>query len=1157
MSKKRSGLVCIALLAALLVLWVAKRQSTDSSGMGPSDPGIHAPGLQRGEPSEVATATLKAEAPMDSTGLASESRIPVVLGEFRLEDARWIEGLVRLPEGLPKDEEVHVLAMDERGDAGALGLGREPREKAPRSLSRARVEASGAFRVPVPPDATSVHLSVRGHYLYSARSTEVPTQTTEAVLLEPVLGAWIVGRLQEPERDGADLDFEARLSIHPEGLSNMFDGSAWARRVVRGRAGQFEFEGVAVEEPLRVVAISDELAAATSDRIQLSPGQRLTIELASAPGGIVRGVVLDAQGEPFPAVDVFALDDANFLAGRTGRRVRETLTDATGRFELRGVAAGAMSIRAEFPQHLIASTRVEILPGETVEGVELVLTRGRGILGKVVGPDGLGRAGAEVTATFDVGQLGGMEGLSAIRGNFQRYVSDADGGFLLSGLGRGPFTVHATWVEDQPAEQDVKPGEAKPRAAGFTERAFSARADRVAPDGEELELKLSAPLALAGLVLLPGAQPAQAFQVQASRSGESLVAEFGKEVIHRDFESVDGSFQLWGLRPGSWTVLAHAPGCAPSDEITVSLPQTENALPVQFNLRAEARVSGRVLTPDGQPAVGAQVELASNSLQKLSKVYHSLGEERALTDANGAFDLGGLSAGNVALVARAQGWAESQAVEVELLDGLPSEDIVLRLRKGATLTGEAYNARGTPAVGDAIVAQIPGSIDMIQTSTDAHGKFRFEDVYPGKWQVVALPHEDHIAEVLAEDGGGVGRLIAGVRMRIVELAEGAEAHVILGEPLPDPVRVSGRVTLDNLGVPGVVVSFVGTVAQAGSVRFESADADGRYEILLPAGGSYLMLVQRMGPVMAETSLEFRVEVPDRPEHEIDVEIPLGQLSGRVEGPGGEALAGVRVTLVGAKNNSQTFWGGHFTETETDGTGKYTVDWLRPGSYRVTAGGVRYGGMFGSPSPWGKGAGVLVEIRASEQVGDVDFRLQAGGSLVGIARDSYGEPVPGAAIYAYDSTGQPVERLTFVSTDNSGAYKFDGLAPGEYTLLARSEFMAGERSEVLFVQGQKATKHDLVLELGTLLEVEVHDTEGNPVEANVRVVDEDGFEVSGAISFGQLVSAMQGGSAKTLRQIGPLAAGRYVVSASLPGVGSAQRKKTLRGGESQRLVLRLK
>ena len=72
-----------------------------------------------------------------------------------------------------------------------------------------------------------------------------------------------------------------------------------------------------------------------------------------------------------------------------------------------------------------------------------------------------------------------------------------------------------------------------------------------------------------------------------------------------------------------------------------------------------------------------------------------------------------------------------------------------------------------------------------------------------------------------------------------------------------------------------------------------------------------------------------------------------------------------------------------------------------------------------------------------------FELSSGGAVMqGIVKSS-GEVVPGAPVYleAYDpNTGRRVMDLRETRTDMRGSYRFDGVAPGTYRLVATFEYV---------------------------------------------------------------------------------------------------------------------
>ena len=114
------------------------------------------------------------------------------------------------------------------------------------------------------------------------------------------------------------------------------------------------------------------------------------------PAGMIRGRVVDAEGEGIPA--------GVYLRGEKGR-IAHQATSPEGSFQLMGIPKGMFTIRAEAagrrmsPQHSIQLTE-----GETLD-VELRVEDGTEIEGRVLSPEGKPMSGVSVQVSFDGGPI--------------------------------------------------------------------------------------------------------------------------------------------------------------------------------------------------------------------------------------------------------------------------------------------------------------------------------------------------------------------------------------------------------------------------------------------------------------------------------------------------------------------------------------------------------------------------------------------------------------------------------------------------------------------------------------------------------------------------------------------------------------------------------
>ena len=250
-------------------------------------------------------------------------------------------------------------------------------------------------------------------------------------------------------------------------------------------------------------------------------------------------------------------------------------------------------------------------------------------------------------------------------------------------------------------------------------------------------------------------------------------------------------------------------------------------------------------------------------------------------------------------------------------------------------------------------------------------------------------------------------------------------------------------------------------------------------------------------------------------------------------------------------------GGHYAEATTDEAGRYTFEYLRPGTYAVAAGGALFGGAFGAQSQAGRLVRTGLEVAEGRALEGVDFTLEDPGDIRGRARDSRGEPVRDAAIFVRDSNGALLDRFSMIATDADGSFHYTGVAPGEYVVSARGGTLASSESAAVRVVAGESASVELVLQPGTRLVVEVEDGEGKPVEASISVLVEHGRAVHGMLGFTEMMTSFgETGFDVARRRIGPLPPGTYTVTATC-AAGKASKPVTLDGQPERKLKLRVR
>ena len=474
--------------------------------------------------------------------------------------------------------------------------------------------------------------------------------------------------------------------------------------------------------------------------------------------------------------------------------------------------------------------------------------------------------------------------------------------------------------------------------------------------------------------------------------------------------------------------------------------------------------------------------------------------------------------------------AKSSSSRAPRVTGEETTNLRLSLRIGGTITGELYGADGTLAVNATVQVIRPTDYSTQITSTDEEGFFRVERLEPGNWQVIGLPNL--LGAISGEENqGGRGEMLKGMQMAFVELEDAEEEHVILGEPPADPVLLSGSVT--HLGEPVKDAALVMILeGKGGFPKIGSTDDQGRYELKLDEPGEYLLTVQRTlgGDYTEQHQCSFNLKVPKVAEHRHDVELPGGEVRGRVTFDSGEPAAGVPVTL------SPDYSGGYNvlseqtnTVTSTREDGSFSIDGVTAGGYHLRAGGVSHIQRMLSSAPnaghlFGQDELHLV-IAKAQLIDDVRLVLPLAGSIAVHVVDVAGAPVQGASIFIRSEDGRQTEALSAASTNTNGVCNYEGLSEGTYQVSARTSDQASSEGQRVRVLAGETASVELKLDSGTMLRVVTVDGEGAPLASNLRVIDSEGRDHASypAISALQAMMATEGLSRST-QSFGPLPPG---------------------------------
>jgi len=478
---------------------------------------------------------------------------------------------------------------------------------------------------------------------------------------------------------------------------------------IASRPGELELAAAARWPDLdRLQVGAPGMAPRTVLPLVLPAGGGLLDPLRLATGATLRGRVVDGGDAPLAGRTVTLWElGAPPLDRADGRAapIARTTSDADGAFTFEHVATKTVRCEAAGGGGLANGVVDEAVAGERPFTLRLA-TVDLPIEGSVVDEAGRPIAGATVVAT----QVGARERA------FDAACSDADGRFTLALLPRGYDVVEA-------------------RAPGFA----AATLRRAHTGTRGVTIVLTA-LATAEVELLGGPRtgvvPLLWRTLASSGKYRRPTSPFAAGELR------DGKAVLPRVPTGRHAFELRVPGAAPIETPAVELAPGLATLLGTFELRAGATVRARLRGPDGKARAGRAALAAAFQADLVAKRDLFLfddRDERSIGD-DGALEWSALPPGPRTLAFRSPGCADRVVTLV-----VPEEGEVdlgdVALDAAGAIEGVVRRFSGVP-LGDAtLLAERVGGMQQ-QATTTADGRYRFDRLAPGRWEVRLLPIDD-------------------------------------------------------------------------------------------------------------------------------------------------------------------------------------------------------------------------------------------------------------------------------------------------------------------------------------------------------------------------------------------------------------------------------
>lgn len=526
-----------------------------------------------------------------------------------------------------------------------------------------------------------------------------------------------------------------------------------------GADGTFEFDVPPGQWNCRVQTSDGSMS--DGNMVEVTAGDTSTIDIVVEPSNVVRGVVMDTDGNHVAGAEVFVMQGG---FPETPSREQYARTDGEGRFEVPGLPDRDIDLHVVHSDY--ADTKVSVSPARSEAAVELSvkLKRGASVLGRVTDSEGQGIAGEQVNIA-----MGWFDARSV-------YTNDA-GEYRFDAVKPGEYTVTTG-----PYEQDA--------------RGLRRGGVQVGEEGE-VRVDFRNPPAngtLTGTVTMAG-KPVAGARI-------TVIDDRGPERATGATTGEDGTFAVEGIQFGSVRVDAKTPdGMLGTARSRVEQGSSPPDLLIDIGT---ARVMVRILDEEGEPASGCwiSIENADSTEEGWGRVVVS-----GTSAGDGTYASRGLKPGRYTLRVNRLEFAQYRSDPFVVKEGETKNLGDVRMVGGAVLSGVILDDAGAPVEKATVsLRDLAGNpIQMFSMATSgSDGSYDMHGVEPGTYvaHVQAKGHAPFDKRVeITENGAGLdATLTRGGSMRVVvvdrggEPVSGARVHLFDAQG----VRVTRTISLANL-----------------------------------------------------------------------------------------------------------------------------------------------------------------------------------------------------------------------------------------------------------------------------------------------------------------------------------------------------------------------
>lgn len=357
--------------------------------------------------------------------------------------------------------------------------------------------------------------------------------------------------------------------------------------------------------------------------------------------------------------------------------------------------------------------------------------------------------------------------------------------------------------------------------------------------------------------------------------------------------------------------------------------------------------------------------------------------------------------------------------------------LTVRLPGGATVAGRVALESGGAAVGSVVSArlldsELPGFPALFSTTTDDLGAYRLGGLPAGRFEIASGPPPQTVPTAATF---ALSVWYEPARTAAEERSRSASQRQFGGTSI-DTTQFRPAAVITVVLPNGSLTTIGGTPATTNRhVTLRPAEDAGGIDFVVRAPESNADAVERLrseGVASARAAGE-RPRPPGM----------AGSIRGRVVTADGRPIEAASVQLSGAGVVPSTVGPGQRIYSDADG--RYVLNALREGSYRIEVSKPGHGAAFYGQQP-GLPAGRSILLARDETLDGIDVVLPDSSTIAGLLVDEHGEPLQEALVQAL-ALRHVGGRLTAVPasmprrTDDQGRYRIFDLSPGSYVVAA--------------------------------------------------------------------------------------------------------------------------